>query len=40
MDLDRLDKLLQGYSAFVYEGPLWPTRIVHGLGRSLTISRS
>ena len=26
--------LLQGYSAFVYEGPLWPTRIVRGLGRS------
>jgi dihydroorotate dehydrogenase len=25
--------LLQGYSAFVYEGPLWPTRILRGLGR-------
>ena len=25
--------LLQGYSAFVYEGPLWPRRIVRGLGR-------
>jgi dihydroorotate dehydrogenase len=24
--------LLQGYSAFVYEGPLWPTRILRGLG--------
>ncbi|MCW2845319.1 MAG: dihydroorotate oxidase [Nocardioides sp.] len=23
--------LLQGYSAFVYEGPRWPTRIVRGL---------
>lgn len=23
--------LLQGYSAFIYEGPLWPTRIVRGL---------
>ncbi len=23
--------LLQGYSAFVYEGPLWPRRIVRGL---------
>jgi dihydroorotate dehydrogenase len=26
--------LLQGYSAFVYEGPLWPTRIVRGLARA------
>lgn len=25
--------LLQGYSAFVYEGPLWPRRIVNGLAR-------
>jgi dihydroorotate dehydrogenase len=25
--------LLQAYSAFVYEGPLWPTRILRGLGR-------
>ncbi|RYB92129.1 quinone-dependent dihydroorotate dehydrogenase [Nocardioides oleivorans] len=24
--------LLQGYTAFVYEGPLWPRRIVTGLG--------
>ena len=24
--------LLQGYTAFVYEGPLWPRRIVRGLG--------
>jgi len=23
--------LLQGYTAFVYEGPLWPRRIVRGL---------
>ena len=26
--------LLQGYSAFVYEGPLWPTRILRGLDRT------
>jgi len=25
--------LLQGYTAFVYEGPLWPARIVRGLAR-------
>ena len=25
--------LLQGYTAFVYEGPLWPRRIVRGLAR-------
>lgn len=25
--------LLQGYSAFVYEGPLWPRRIVRGVQR-------
>ena len=24
--------LLQAYTAFVYEGPLWPRRIVRGLG--------
>jgi dihydroorotate dehydrogenase len=24
--------LLQGYTAFVYEGPLWPSRLVRGLG--------
>ncbi len=23
--------LLQGYTAFVYEGPLWPRRIVRGI---------
>ena len=23
--------LLQGYTAFIYEGPLWPTRILRGL---------
>ncbi|HEY7720160.1 MAG TPA: dihydroorotate dehydrogenase (quinone), partial [Pedococcus sp.] len=25
--------LLQAYTAFVYEGPLWPRRIVRGLAR-------
>ncbi len=25
--------LLQGYTAFIYEGPLWPSRIVRGLQR-------
>jgi dihydroorotate dehydrogenase len=29
--LDAGATLLQGYSAFVYEGPRWPTRIVRGL---------
>ena len=29
--LDAGATLLQGYSAFIYEGPLWPTRIVRGL---------
>jgi dihydroorotate dehydrogenase len=31
---DRLDagaNLLQGYTAFIYEGPLWPRRIVRGV---------
>lgn len=31
---DRLDAgadLLQGYTAFIYEGPLWPRRIVRGV---------
>jgi dihydroorotate dehydrogenase len=31
---DRLDAgadLLQGYSAFIYEGPGWPRRILKGL---------
>jgi dihydroorotate dehydrogenase len=32
--LDAGADLLQGYSAFVYEGPLWPTRIVRGLAGS------
>ena len=33
--LDAGADLLQGYTAFVYEGPLWPRRIVRGLaGRS------
>jgi dihydroorotate dehydrogenase len=27
--------LLQGYTAFVYEGPLWPHRIVKGIVRGL-----
>ncbi|GGD19857.1 dihydroorotate dehydrogenase (quinone) [Nocardioides daphniae] len=34
--LDRIDAgatLLQGYTAFIYEGPLWPRRIVSGLAR-------
>lgn len=33
---DRLDAgadLLQGYTAFIYEGPLWPRRIVRGVQR-------
>ncbi|MQY11885.1 Dihydroorotate dehydrogenase (quinone) [Streptomyces sp. RB5] len=30
--------LVQGYSAFVYEGPLWPRRIHHGLDRLLAAS--
>jgi dihydroorotate dehydrogenase len=31
---DRLEAgatLLQGYTAFVYEGPLWPRRIIEGV---------
>ncbi len=32
--LDAGATLLQGYTAFIYEGPLWPTRIVRGLARS------
>ncbi|GAB3039483.1 dihydroorotate dehydrogenase (quinone) [Nocardioides flavus (ex Wang et al. 2016)] len=28
--------LLQGYTAFVYEGPLWPQRMVTGIVRGLT----
>ena len=31
--LDAGATLLQGYTAFIYEGPLWPTRIVRGLDR-------
>ena len=27
--------LLQGYTAFVYEGPLWPRRLVRGLSRDV-----
>ena len=26
--------LVQGYTAFVYEGPLWPARIIRGLASS------
>ncbi len=29
--LDAGADLLQAYTAFVYEGPLWPRRIVRGL---------
>jgi dihydroorotate dehydrogenase len=29
--LDAGATLLQGYTAFVYEGPLWPSRLVRGL---------
>jgi dihydroorotate dehydrogenase len=29
--LDAGATLLQGYSAFVYEGPFWPTRLLRGL---------
>jgi dihydroorotate dehydrogenase len=31
--LDAGATLLQGYTAFVYEGPLWPRRIVAGVAR-------
>ena len=30
--IDAGATLVQGYTAFVYEGPLWPRRIVRGLG--------
>jgi dihydroorotate dehydrogenase len=29
--LDAGATLLQGYTAFVYEGPLWPRRLLRGL---------
>jgi dihydroorotate dehydrogenase len=29
--IDAGATLVQGYTAFVYEGPLWPARIVRGL---------
>ena len=29
--LDAGATLLQGYTAFIYEGPLWPRRIIHQL---------
>ncbi len=32
--LDAGATLLQGYSAFIYEGPWWPARIVRGLARA------
>jgi dihydroorotate dehydrogenase len=31
--LDAGATLLQGYTAFIYEGPLWPRRIVQGTRR-------
>ncbi len=35
--LDAGATLLQGYSAFVYEGPLWPSRVVRGLAREAAV---
>jgi len=32
--IDAGATLVQGYTAFVYEGPLWPARIVRGLASS------
>jgi dihydroorotate dehydrogenase len=32
--LDAGATLLQGYTAFVYEGPLWPRRILRGLAEA------
>ena len=29
--LDAGATLVQGYTAFIYEGPLWPRRIVKGV---------
>ena len=29
--LDAGATLLQGYTAFIYEGPLWPRRIIKGV---------
>lgn len=34
--LDAGATLLQAYTAFIYEGPLWPHRIVRGLARAAT----
>jgi dihydroorotate dehydrogenase len=34
--LDAGAGLLQAYSAFVYEGPLWPRRMLRGLDQTLT----
>jgi dihydroorotate dehydrogenase len=31
--LDAGATLLQGYTAFIYEGPLWPRRIIRGVAR-------
>jgi len=31
--LDAGADLVQGYTAFIYEGPLWPRRIVRGLAQ-------
>ena len=30
--------LVQGYTAFVYEGPLWPSRVVRGLATGARVS--
>jgi dihydroorotate dehydrogenase len=37
--LDAGATLLQGYTAFIYEGPRWPTRIVAGLHNSQGVDR-
>ena len=34
--LDAGATLIQGYTAFIYEGPLWPGRIVRGTTRDAT----
>jgi dihydroorotate dehydrogenase len=31
--LDAGATLLQGYTAFIYEGPAWPRRIIKGVSR-------
>ncbi len=37
--LDAGATLLQGYTAFIYEGPRWPTRIVSGLDHAQGVER-